>query len=158
MTVLIQPAPQFIADVHLGKLARLLRLLGFDTLYKNDWQKEEMLKTAESGSRVLLSRNPAFQKAAITFQQIIAERPETQLIEVLQRFDLPERLVPLTRCLLCNGELAEVSKESVTDKIPAQTANWYNQFWQCAGCGRVFWKGAHYRRIRQIIEEAERQS
>lgn len=158
MTVSREPAPRFIADVHLGKLARLLRLLGFDTLYKNDWQKEEMLTTAASGSRVLLSRNPAFQKAAITFQQIVSERPETQLTEVVQRFHLSRWFMPLTRCLLCNGELAEVSKESVTDNIPAQTANWYTQFWQCAGCGQVFWKGAHYGRIRQIIEEAEKQS
>lgn len=109
-------APRFIADVHLGKLARQLRLLGFDVLYKNDGQKKELTGIAASEGRVLLSRNPAFQKAEIPFQQILSERPEVQLAEVVHHYSLPKWFTPLTRCLLCNGWLAEVAKENVRGK------------------------------------------
>lgn len=146
-------APRFVADVHLGKLARLLRLLGFDVLYKNDWQKKELISVAAAEGRILFSRNPAFQKSEIPFQQITSERPDVQLAEAVHRFNLSVWFTPLTRCLLCNGELAEVPKETVREKIPEQTARWYNQFWQCARCKQVFWKGAHYGRIRQLIEK-----
>lgn len=148
--------PRFIADVHLGKLARMLRLLGFDVLYKNDWRNDELTNIANAEERILLSRNAAYQKSSIAFQHILSEEPETQLAEVLKRFDLFKRFAPLSRCSLCNGFLEDVAKETVLHKIPEQTARWYDRFWQCSGCGKVYWKGAHYNRIKELIEKAER--
>src|SRR5215213_5667754 len=109
---------KFIADVHLGKLARLLRLLGFDTLYKNDLTHEELVKTALADDRILLSRSAAFKtKAAPKSFHIEDEDPSQQLRQIVFHFKLVNEFHPFSRCIVCNGIMQTVSKENILHKL-----------------------------------------
>ena len=143
----------FIADVHLGKLARLLRLLGFDTLYRNDFTKPELVKISSDEGRMLLSRDAGLAKhSAIRYFIVSSEDAMQQLKEVALQFDLKEHLLPFSRCIACNGVLQTVSKESVTPLLEENTRKYYTEFWQCSQCKRIYWKGSHYQRMLKTVE------
>jgi uncharacterized protein with PIN domain len=147
--------PLFIADVHLGKLARMLRMLGFDTVYSNAFSNAELVSIALEQERVLLSRNAAIGKkhpALITYF-ISHDDPEVQLEDVLQHFHLLQHIQPFTRCIVCNGILEPVSKEAVLTQLPEKTAVYYHEFWQCTNCKRVYWKGPHYNRMNSLLQK-----
>jgi uncharacterized protein with PIN domain len=149
--------PQFIADVHLGKLARLLRLLGFDTVYSNAFTNNELVTIAQEQHRMLLSRNAAIGRhhpALHTFT-VIHDAPAEQLEHVLQHFNLLQHIQPFSRCMVCNGILEPVAKETVTDKLPEKTATYYHEFWECTNCKRVYWKGPHYNRMMRFIQQVK---
>ncbi len=156
----VRPVPlrctRFIADVHTGRLAAYLRLAGFDTLYRNDWQDAALVETALAERRIILTRDRGLlMRAAVTHGHLVRDtQPRAQLAEVLQRFDLWGSLVPFTRCMVCNGRVIRVPKEDVVTRIPPRTARHYQEFWRCSGCGRVYWRGAHYRSLCRLIEEA----
>jgi uncharacterized protein with PIN domain len=156
----VRPHPlrrtRFVADVHLGRLVRYLRLLGFDTLYRNDWNDAELVETAVREHRILLSRDRGLLKrGAVDHGYLVREtHPREQVHEVLDRFDLRESLLPFTRCPACNGPVSSVAKEQVIDRLPARTAQHYEEFWRCADCGRVYWKGGHYRSLQALVAEA----
>jgi len=160
----VRPQPlrciRFIADVHMGRLAAYLRLAGFDTLYRNDWQDAVLVETALAERRTILTRDRGvLMRAAVTHGHLVRDtRPRAQLAEVLQRFDLWGSLAPFTRCMVCNGRVVRVAKEDVLTHIPPRTARHYQEFWLCSGCGRVYWRGAHYRALCRLIEEAGRAS
>jgi uncharacterized protein with PIN domain len=140
---------QFIADVHLGKLARMLRLLGFDTLYKNSFSEEQIVTLARAEARILLSRKGTSSKLQELTSLIILDKdPQVQIIEVLEHFKLGNSMKPFSRCMICNGFLQEVPKESILSALPNETAKYIHDFWQCDDCKRVYWKGAHYERMR----------
>lgn len=145
--------PQFIADVHLGRLAKSLRLLGLDTLYTNHWSKPELIRLAVTEHRVLLSRNAALAPNPFTRTLIItSEDPVQQLEQVVLHFSLTDQqLNPYSRCLVCNEPIVPVPKEAVAHLIPEQTRLYYHRFWQCPQCLRVYWKGAHYQRMQELI-------
>lgn len=139
---------RFLADVHLGKLARMLRLLGFDTLYENNFSEEQIVAIARKQARILLSRKATFSKLQELTSLIIRDKdPETQLIEVLDQFRLRDSLKPFTRSMVCNGLLQKVGKEAILDTLPKGTAKYIHNFWQCEDCRQIYWKGAHYRRM-----------
>ncbi|MGZ3951288.1 MAG: Mut7-C RNAse domain-containing protein [Flavisolibacter sp.] len=142
----------FIADVHLGKLARLLRLLGFDTLYRNDFTKSELARISREEDRILLSRDREFAKYATRYFIVSSEDPMLQLKEVVAHFNLKELLLPFSRCIACNGTLEKVSQESVAHLLQKTTREYYSEFWQCADCRRVYWKGSHYERMLKTVE------
>jgi len=144
---------RFAADVHLGRLAGYLRLCGFDTLYRNDWQDEALAKTAVTERRILLTRDRGLLKRAeVTHGYLVRNhRPRAQLVEVLDRFDLWASLRPFTRCSVCNSAVEPVAKESVFDRLPPRTALYYEEFWRCVGCGRLYWQGAHYRSLLGLL-------
>ena len=143
----------FIADVHLGKLARLLRLLGFDTLYRNDFTKQELVSTSNGEERILLSRDGSFVKRGSARYFIVAsEDPMVQLKEVATQFGFKEQLLPFTRCMACNGLLESVPKESVAPLLEPNTLGYYTEFWRCTNCGRVYWKGSHYEKMLKTVE------
>jgi len=145
---------RFIADVHLGKLARLLRMLGFDVVYDNAFTNAELISIAIEQNRILLSRNEAFGKDN-SFQSflIIDEEPDLQLTQVIKHFELKKDLAPFTRCIVCNGLLQSISKEEIKDKLLANAFQYFNEFCQCSNCGRIYWKGSHYERMKKLVEK-----
>ena len=152
--------PRFVLDVHLGKLARRLRLLGFDALWDREADDERLVAISLSERRTLLTRDRGLLKRReLTHAAAVrATDPSRQLPEVVERFDLARSAAPFTRCLACNGPLAPVPKEEVLDRLPAETRLHYDRFFACASCRRVFWWGPHVRRLEQIVEEALRRA
>ena len=147
------PVPLFIADVHMGKLARMLRMLGFDTMYNNAFSNAGLISIALEQDRVLLSRNRAIGRKhpALTTFFISHDEPEAQLENVLQHFQLLQHIQPFSRCMVCNGILEPVLKEDILEQLPEKTAIYYHEFWQCTNCKRIYWKGPHYNRMMGFI-------
>jgi len=144
---------KFVLDVHLGRLAGYLRMLGFDAWYDNRFEDVELARISSEQERVLLTRDRGLLKyAAVTRGYWLRETDSRrQLAEVLARFDLAASARPFTRCMACNGALQEVSKEEVRHLLPARAAHAHERFRQCPQCRRVYWAGSHYRRMRQWI-------
>jgi uncharacterized protein with PIN domain len=150
------PEPAFIADVHLGKLARALRLLGFDTLYSNAYTATDLRNLAVAQQRILLSRSAAFNSYPELHALVVqSELLQSQLQQVVQQLGLSSHLRPFTRCLVCNGLLSIVSKETIAKQLEPNTRLYYNNFWQCLQCGKVYWKGVHYNRMQALVRSVE---
>ena len=149
--------PRFVLDAHLGALARYLRLLGFDCLYRNDYSDAELAAVSVADRRVLLTRDVGILKrSAVTHGYFVrATEPRAQTIEILKRFDLFRALEPFQRCLTCNGLLTPVAKSIVEDRLPPRTARYYDEFSICSECGQVYWKGSHYTRMLEFVEEVQ---
>ncbi len=144
---------KFIADVHLGKLARLLRSLGFDTAYQNSFSNKELITISREQDRVLLSRNSSLTKNDQVKAFILtSEDPLTQLKQVISQFQLNDQLHPFTVCTVCNGALEKVPKENIVHLLEPNTMRYFNEFWQCNHCKRIYWKGSHYERMLKTIE------
>jgi uncharacterized protein with PIN domain len=149
---------RFVLDIHLGKLATYLRMLGFDTLYRNDYPDEELARLSHNQKRILLSRDRGLLKRGlVTHGYCVRETaPFSQLVEIVRRFDLSGSAEPFRRCLRCNGLLRCVSKEEIVDRLLPATIQYNNDFRRCQGCGRVYWKGSHYQRMQQVVDQALR--
>ncbi len=145
--------PAFILDVHLGKLARLMRMAGFDTLYQNDFEDPEIIDISVKEHRIILTRDIGILKHNLVTHGywIHNTNPEKQFVEVIRRFDLKREVKTFTRCLKCNGLLREVSKEEVIDQLPECVKKNFNEFWQCSSCKNVYWKGSHYDRMKEKV-------
>ena len=150
--------PRFVADAHLGRLARYLRLLGFDTLYENDPGDEALATVSSTQHRILLSRDRGLlMRREVTHGCYIrAERPLEQLLYVMERCDLHRLVRPFTRCMKCNAPLRPVAKADVAPRLQPATREHYGEFWQCLGCGQVYWKGGHYERLQQLVQSASK--
>lgn len=148
---------RFVLDVHLGKLARSLRMLGFDTLYENNYSDKAIAEIAEKDARVVLTRDIGLlkQKMVQWGYWLRSQRSEEQLAEVIRYYKLRPKFRPLTRCLACNGIIEKTSKESVWDQLPPKTRQYYHEFYQCSSCRRVYWKGSHYERMQAFIRAIE---
>ena len=146
--------PRFVADAHLGRLARYLRLLGFDTLYGNDPGDLALAALAVDEHRILLSRDRGLlMRREITHGCYIrGGRPLEQLRHVVERCDLRRLVRPFSRCMKCNAPLQPVAKSEVAAKLPPATRAHYHEFWQCSGCGQVYWKGGHYARLQELVQ------
>lgn len=146
-----RPAGQarFVADVHLGTLARLLRMLGFDVSYRNDYSDREILDLAMREERIILTRDRGLlkRKAVRMGQCVRSFRAEQQIHEVLHRFELYGKIVPFQRCMNCNGMLAIVQKAAILHRLPPITAKFYDEFFQCQSCQQIFWKGTHHQNM-----------
>jgi uncharacterized protein len=151
----LKDAPKFILDVHLGKLARLVRLLGFDACYQNNYTDKQIVELAITGSRIVLTRDVDLlkHKALQYGYWLRSQYAEEQLAEVIKRYDLIDDIKPFTRCIACNGKIVAVSKENVLDIIPPKTKQYFNEFYKCVECNRVYWKGSHYERMQQFIDD-----
>lgn len=143
----------FVADAHLGKLARLLRLLGFDTLHSSGYRDEEIVRMSAGERRVLLTRDRELLKrgAVIHGYFVRSGDPLEQAREVVRRFDLAGQVAPFRRCLACNGALASVRKEEVFLRIPPKVRLWREEFFLCEACGRLYWRGTHYPKLEAKI-------
>ena len=147
--------PAFILDVHLGKLARLMRMAGFDTLYRNDLEDDEIIEISVREHRIILTRDIGILKHNLVTHGhwMHNTNPEKQFKEVVHRFDLKGDVNTFTRCLKCNGTLKEVPKNVVYDKLPECVKKHFDEFWQCSSCGNVYWKGSHYDRMKEKIDD-----
>jgi hypothetical protein len=151
--------PRFVVDVNLGRLARLLRVLGFDVWWSSDADDATLAHVSLDEQRILLTRDRGLLKRrAITHGLFVhSQHPEEQTLEVIRRLDLRQRLAPLTRCLQCNGKLAAVAKHEVIDQLEPLTRQYYEEFSRCAECGRIYWAGSHHARLVGLVERLRRQ-
>lgn len=146
--------PRFICDVHLGRLAAYLRMLGFDTLYCNDQSDAELVTRAQAEERILLTRDVRLlMRRAVTYGAFIrATGPEAQLREVVRRYGLRDRAQPFRRCIRCNGLTAPVTKAEILNQLQPKTRLYYEEFWRCRACGQIYWRGSHVERMQALID------
>ncbi|HUT86759.1 MAG TPA: Mut7-C RNAse domain-containing protein [Candidatus Heimdallarchaeota archaeon] len=154
----LRPEPMrktaFIADVHLRKLARYLRLLGFDTLHENDYADEEIVQIAARTGRIILTRDRMLLKngAVTRGYWVRSTNPIEQAREVIRRFDLRGQVKLFGHCPVCNDVIVPVGKEEVYERIPPKTALWLDEYFICTRCGKLYWRGTHYRKIVEKID------
>jgi len=146
--------PRFILDEHLGKLARQLRMLGFDTIYHKDFDDKKIVRIANEEHRIILTRDVGLLKIkAVTRGYFIrSQQPAAQLRETLNHFDLYGNAAPFTRCIKCNGILKEVDKEKIIHRLEPLTKTHFHKFFQCNGCQGIFWEGSHFERMKSVLD------
>ncbi len=146
---------RFVLDNHLGRLAVYLRMLGFDALYRNDYQDDELARLCDQEGRILLTRDKRLlmRNAVKRGYWIRSKVPHHQLKEVVQHFGLTAAVKPFQRCLRCNSPLVAVSKEAVLDRLQPLTKLYYDEFRLCPTCDQIYWKGSHYERMQQMIQQ-----
>lgn len=155
----LRPEPlrknRFVLDTHLGRLARYLRLLGFDTLYRNNFHDAELARLSHDQQRTLLTRDRMLlHRSIITHGYFVrATEPLYQTGEVLQRFDMHRDIRPWTRCVRCNGELGKVSKAMIAHRLEPRTRRYYTDFRICHECSQLYWKGSHFRKMSELIRQ-----
>ncbi len=139
----------FVLDVHLGKLARILRMLGFDVVYRTDYDDPEIIRIALEEHRIILTRD-----RRMLYHRIITHgyclhstNPEQQACDVLARFDLAGQVKRFRRCSTCNGFVQSVEKNSILHLLEPRTKKYYSEFYQCLECQKIYWKGSHFGRI-----------
>jgi uncharacterized protein with PIN domain len=144
---------RFILDVNLGKLAKHMRLLGFDSLYRNDYRDAELVNIAVNEQRIVLTRDRRllYVKHISHGYWVRAVDVESQVDEVLRRFNLHNSIRPFARCLVCNGVLALVAKADILDRLEPKTRLYYEVFHRCTSCRRIYWEGSHMEDMRRRI-------
>ena len=144
---------KFICDVHLGKMARYLRLCGFDTLYDKNFLKNDIIRLSLEEGRIILTRSRELLKNKHVTHGfwIRSQITEEQLGSVLIHFGLKSRIRLFSRCTVCNGDLSDVSKEKIMERLLPGTKRYYRKFKLCKGCNRIYWNGTHYKRMREHI-------
>jgi uncharacterized protein len=145
---------KFIADVHLGKLTKYLRLCGLDTYYSTDINDEEIIAKSVSENRAILTRDKQMlkNKKVTHGYWIRSQQPRIQLKEVFQRFDIKSPGALFTRCLKCNGTVKDVDKKEILDRLLPMTKRYYRKFKMCNDCNRIYWNGSHYRNMKRDIK------
>jgi uncharacterized protein with PIN domain len=149
------PEPvRFVLDVHLRKLSALLRLCGFDAILLEE--DADVAAASARDQRVALTRDVGLLKRSIIRHGYWVRHtdPELQLAEVLERFDLRDWMAPFSRCLECNTPVVLVDAGAVADRLLPHTRERFQEFRQCAGCGRIYWQGSHYDRLAALIQRA----
>ena len=143
------PAHRFVADRMIGRLARMLRLLGYDTVYQPGLHPTGLAELARREDRIILTRGDTRLRfpAGINLFSVRSEYPREQLREVVAEFSLDPRSGLWTRCTVCNGRISPVAKEEIKSLIKPKVYEIYSEFYRCAGCGRVYWHGSHVERI-----------
>jgi uncharacterized protein with PIN domain/sulfur carrier protein ThiS len=153
-----QPEPlmehRFVLDVHLGKLTSYLRMLGFDTLYRNDYDDSVLADISAAEQRILLTcdRKLLMRKQVSYGYYVRNRQPQQQLLEILSRYDLYAQIKPFSRCMHCNGNTRPVSKRSIETQLLEKTKKYYNDFYQCDDCKKIYWKGSHYQQMKRWID------
>ena len=145
---------RFLADGHLGKLARNLRLLGFDVAYNPASDDSELLQIMQREERSLLTRDRRLLMHSIVRDGYCprSDDPLEQTIEVVRRFGLIGRTQPFTRCLQCNALLRGIDKSAVLEQLEPLTRIYYDEFRSCSGCGKIFWRGSHFSKLESFLE------
>jgi uncharacterized protein with PIN domain len=145
----------FVLDAHLGKLAKYLRMLGFDSKYRNDYEDDEIIELAAKEKRIILTRDKLLLKSGrITHGYYVRSTDKhDQLREVVQKFDLYSQFRSFTRCMTCNRELVPRSKEEMEHLLPQDISNLYHEYFFCPDCNKVFWQGSHFKRMESFIRD-----
>jgi uncharacterized protein with PIN domain len=155
----LRPEPlrrtRFVADAHLGGLAKYLRMLGFDTLHAKADGDAEIARLGAAEQRIVLTRDRALlMHRQVTRGCFVREaRPRRQLVEIVSRLDLVGAFRPFSRCMVCNCELRPVAEDTIRDRLPPGAASVHDPFRICDGCGRIYWKGSHWRRMDAFVHE-----
>jgi hypothetical protein len=149
------PEPRFLLDVGLGRLSGLLRMLGFDTLWRNDYADDVLARVSRAEQRILLTRDLGVLKRSEVVHGYFPREtdPSQQLVEVVRRFRLTSSMRPFTRCIACNAPLAEASPEEARGRVPERVHATFTRFQQCPECRRVFWAGSHHARMQVVIDK-----
>jgi uncharacterized protein len=150
--------PRFVLDVHLGRLAERLRTLGFDTLYSNDLDDDDLAALSVAGPRWLLTRDRGLlMRRAVTYGYLVrATDSAEQVHEVVRRFRLTDLVTPFTRCARCNGSLEPVAKADILDELEPGTRAEHDRFVRCAGCDQIYWEGSHVGHLQAFVEDVRR--
>jgi uncharacterized protein with PIN domain len=143
----------FVLDTQLGKLAKLLRSLGFDALYRNDYSDSDIIRISADEKRIILTRDKSLLKQKIVTHGywMRSASPDEQVREVIKRLDISTQMRPFERCTVCNGLVESVDKEEIVHRIPPKTKAHYHEFTRCLDCGKIYWKGSHYQRMQNRI-------
>jgi len=155
---LLRPNPlrktAFMVDINVGKLARLLRMSGFDTRYEPELNEADLARQAVSGRRILLSRNrDLLQRKIVAWGHLVrAEQPEEQLAEVIALYGLRESMKPFSRCLECNTLLQPVEKSAILHRLEPLTKKYYRTFHICPNCEQIYWRGSHHQHMDNIMQ------
>ncbi|HHJ15689.1 MAG TPA: twitching motility protein PilT [Gammaproteobacteria bacterium] len=147
--------PRFVVDCNLGRLARYLRLLGLDTLYRNNYTDEEVADISRQQQRIILTRDRRLLLRKIISHGLFvrAVQPREQVREVLARLDLYRKVRPFTRCTHCNAMLHSVEKQRIEKDLQPKTRKYYQRFMQCPDCNRIYWQGSHHDRSQRLIDK-----
>ncbi|HEY6057287.1 MAG TPA: Mut7-C RNAse domain-containing protein [Candidatus Limnocylindrales bacterium] len=145
-------------DGHLGRLARGLRMLGFDSWYRTDADDDELAAVAGRDDRIVLTRDRGLLRRASVRRGafVRSDRPQEQLAEVVERFDLASRSTPFGRCIRCNGLLDPVDKADILDRLEPLTRAHYVEFRRCRACAAIYWPGSHHARMQAVVESVLR--
>ena len=149
--------PKFIADVHLGKLARYLRMMGFDVFYKNDFDDNEIVNLSLSEKRAILTKDRGILKRSEVTRGywIRSIKVKEQVIEVIKRFDLKNIIKEFSRCIDCNSVLKPVSKNKIIKELPPKVSKSQADFSQCPACNKNYWKGTHHQQMLSFIQSVK---
>jgi uncharacterized protein with PIN domain len=152
--------PRFVADVHLGTLARFLRLLGFDTRYGNDLDDAELARLTSRERRILLTRDVGLlkRKTVVRGQWLRSREPEQQVEQIVDALHLRDAIRPFTRCMMCNGPLTAVARTDVACLVPPRVYRRFRAFRQCRSCRRVYWRGTHFVRLQRLVATVRRRA
>ncbi|RKH10522.1 twitching motility protein PilT [Corallococcus sp. CA053C] len=146
--------PRFVLDVGLGRLSGFLRMLGFDTLWRNDFADDHLARLSHDETRVLLTRDLGVLKRSEVEHGYYprATDPADQLVEVVRRYRLTSRMRPFSRCMACNAQLSTATPDEVQGRVPEGVTERHTHFHQCPGCQRVFWPGTHHQRMQALVD------
>lgn len=148
------PELKFLCDCHLGKLAKYLRILGYDTLYFRKIPDNEIVKIAPLENRIVLTRDKELSKRLKNMAFYIKPLSFKEQFElVYSHFRLKEHQTPFVRCTLCNSIVIEVQKELIETRLPQKTREFYDEFFICSNCGQIYWEGDHYKQMQKKLEE-----
>jgi uncharacterized protein with PIN domain len=147
--------PQFVLDVHLGRLARYLRMVGFDCLYETTFTDDEIIRISQAEKRIILTRDKGILKnGRVTHGLYVrSDDPGEQFGEIAARLHLGNLFKPFSRCTMCNEPIEPVTKESILDQLEPLTKIHYSVFYRCTGCKRIYWKGSHFARMAKFIND-----
>jgi uncharacterized protein with PIN domain len=147
--------PKFVADVHLGRLTRYLRMMGFDVYYRNDLSDKEIVEISSKERRAILTRDIGILKRSdVTHGYFLrSDKVEKQTEEVVKRFDLQKSIKEFTRCLECNSELSKIEKEKIIHRLPPKVSASQNEFFICHKCQKLFWKGTHHQKMLSLVQK-----
>ena len=157
----LRPKPlrdtRFILDVHLGKLARYLRMLGFDATYDRDWDDNSVIDQSLEQKRIILTRDIGLLKhSRVTHGCWLRHhQPLEQLQELLLSLDLSRQLRPFTRCMDCNGQIQQVDRSRISTQVDPEIFQRFEAFWRCRECRKIYWQGSHYHRMLEQISKIE---
>lgn len=146
--------PEFILDVHLGRLARYLRRFGFDTAYRNDYGDKEIVDQAAEEKRIILSRDLGLlmRKKVKWAKFIWSDNPKKQLQEVVERFQLLNYYQGKeSRCVNCNSKLVDIDKEEIIERLEPKTKKYFDDFKYCLQCDKIYWRGSHYKKTEKML-------
>jgi uncharacterized protein with PIN domain len=138
----------------MGKLASYLRMLGFDTFYKNDLSDDEIISRSKEEMRIILTRDLGILKNGQVHRGyfIRQQKPVYQAHEIIWKFNLNKQILPFTRCMKCNGLFTRVKKDCIKTLVPPKAYQFFQDFYQCEVCRRIYWKGSHYEKMLKTID------